>query len=119
LLAFAFATMATLRAVHHLHGEPWTQGMLDSGFSQTSLTVIWSLLGVGALVFGSRRRDRHVWVGGVILMTIVLAKLVVVDWSHIGNMTGIVSFLAVGLLLVGVGYIAPSPPKQAHMGDGA
>ena len=118
LLAFAFVTMATLRAVHHGHGEPWTPGILDSGFSQASLTVAWSLCGVGALILGSRRLDRHVWIGGVALMAIVLVKLVVVDWSYLGNMTGIVSFLAVGLLLVGVGYVAPSPPKLAETGEG-
>ncbi len=118
LLAFAFVTMATLRAVHHGHGEPWTPDILDSGFSQASLTVAWSLSGVGALVLGSRRLDRQVWIGGVVLMAVVLVKLVAVDWSYLGNMTGIVSFLAVGLLLVGVGYVAPSPPKLAESGEG-
>jgi len=119
LLAFAFVTLATLRAVHHGHGEPWSPAILDSGFSQASLTVAWSLSGVGALVLGSRRLDRQVWIGGVALMAIVLVKLVAVDWSYLGNMTGIVSFLAVGLLLVGVGYVAPSPPKLVENGEGA
>ena len=58
MLAFAFVTMATLRAVHHLHGEPWGRQILDSGFSQASLTVVWSLSGVGAWILGSRRRNR-------------------------------------------------------------
>jgi uncharacterized membrane protein len=114
VFAFAFITMATLRAVHHLHGEPWSPGVLDSGFTQTSLTVVWSLLGVSAWVVGSRRANRQVWMGGLVLMLIVLLKLIGVDRTYMGNIPGIVSFIAVGLLLVGVGWIAPSPPKLAE-----
>lgn len=117
LPAFAFVTMATLRAVHHLHGEPWNENILDSGFSQASLTVVWSLLGVAAWVRGSLRRDRTVWMGGAVLMGIVLAKLLFVDRSYMGNLPGIVSFMAVGLLLVGVGYVAPSPPRTQPSGE--
>jgi uncharacterized membrane protein len=111
VFAFAFVTMATLRAVHHLHGEPWSMQVLDSGFTQTALTMVWSLLGVGAWVVGSRRVNRAVWIGGLVLMLIVLAKLALVDRTYMGNLPGIVSFIAVGLLLVGVGWIAPSPPR--------
>jgi uncharacterized membrane protein len=104
-------TSATLRAVHHLHGEPWSAQVLDSGFTQTTLTVVWSLIGVSAWILGSRRMNRAVWMGGAALMGIVLLKLVVVDRTYMGNLAGVVSFIAVGLLLVGVGWIAPSPPR--------
>jgi uncharacterized membrane protein len=113
-IAFAFVSMATLRGVHHLHGEPWGR-VLDSGFTQTSLTVVWSLIGVSAWIFGSRRLDRRLWLGGALLMGAVLLKLVSVDRQYMGNIPGIVSFMAVGLLLVGVGYIAPSPPKREEV----
>lgn len=108
---FAFATSATLRAVHHWHGEPWSADVFDSGESQMALTLVWSLLGVGSWIIGSRRGDRRLWMGGALLMGVVLLKLVALDRHYMGNMPGIVSFMAVGLLLVGVGYIAPSPPK--------
>src|SRR4249919_613367 len=119
VVAFALVTMATLRAVHHLHAEPWTPQILDSGFSQASLTVVWSLLGVGAWILGSRRANRQVWLGGAVLMAIVLLKLITVDRGCMGNMPGIVSFLAVGLLLVGVGWIAPQPPRLGESGGKA
>lgn len=114
LAGFAFISMATLRAVHHWHGEPWGHGLLQSGVSQAALAVVWSLLGVGSMLLGSRRHNRPLWIAGMTLMLIVCAKLVLVDRQYMGNVPGIVSFLAVGLLLVGVGYFAPSPPKRAE-----
>lgn len=111
LAAIAFITFATLRAVHHAHGEPWSAELLQSGFSQASLTIVWSLAGVAACVVGSRRRNRQVWIGGALLMVVVLLKLPTVDRHYMGNLPGIVSFLSVGLLLVVVGYLAPSPPR--------
>ena len=40
-----------------------------------SLTVAWSVLGLLAWVWGSRQGQRTVWLGGAIMMGIVLAKL--------------------------------------------
>ncbi len=109
---FAFVTMATLRAVHHWHGEPWSPELLQSGFTQSCLTVVWSLLGVGAMLIASRRGLRTLWIGGMVLMVLICAKLALIDRLYMGDIPGVVSVLVVGLLLVGVGYFAPSPPKQ-------
>jgi uncharacterized membrane protein len=104
--------MATLRAVHHLHGEPWGPSVLDSGFSQSALTLVWSVIGVGAWIIGSRKVNRPLWMGGAVLMGVVLLKLITIDRQYMGDLAGIISFVVVGLLMVGVGYIAPTPPKQ-------
>lgn len=111
-VGLVFITMATLRGVHHLHGEPWSEWILKSGFTQASLTIVWSLLGVAGMILGSRRTDRKQWMGGSLLMLIVIGKLVLVDRTYMGNIPGIVSCIAVGLLLVVVGYFAPQPPKE-------
>ena len=113
LAAFATVTLATLRTVHHVTGLPWEPGLLDSMVAQTSLTVVWSVIGVSAWIAGSKRRSRPLWLAGAILMGIVLAKLLLVDREHVGDISGIVSFIAVGLLLTVVGYFAPSPPRAA------
>lgn len=111
---FAIVSMMTLRAVHFWHGDAWDPRILHSGVSQAALAVVWSLLGVGSMLLGSRRLNRALWMAGMALMLIVCAKLVLVDRQYMGNIPGIVSFLAVGLLLVGVGYFAPSPPKDSE-----
>ena len=112
---FAFFSSATLRAVHQLHGDVWSYRLFDSGFAQTSLTVVWSLLGVTAWVAGSRLHRRTLWLAGAGLMGVVLLKLILIDRQYMGNIPGIVSFMAVGLLLVAVGYFAPSPPNTEEL----
>ena len=112
-LAFAWVTALVLRAVHHWGGEPWGDDLLSTSLAQTSLTVTWSVLGVIGWVVGSKRGQRMLWLAGAVLMGVVLAKLVLVDRQHLGNLLGIGSFIAYGLLCTVVGYFAPAPPKRA------
>ncbi len=113
ITAFVWITFATLRATHHWGGAPWSPAMLDSNIVQTALTVVWSVLGVLGWIFGSKRGDRLLWSAGAVLMGVVLLKLLLIDRSHLGNLFGIVSFIAYGLLCTAVGYFAPAPPRRA------
>ncbi len=113
LAGFALATMATLRAVHHLGGVPWDEGLWNSNLAQTALTVVWSLAGVAAWIVGSRRRQHLLWLAGAVLMGVVLLKLLLIDRGRLGNLFGIASFIAYGLLCTVVGYFAPAPPRDA------
>lgn len=108
---FLMVTFITLRAVHHWGGVEWGADMLSTSLAQTSLTVVWSVLGVLGWVIGSRRGHRGLWLAGAVLMGVVLAKLVFVDRQHLGNLLGIGSFIAYGLLCTLVGYFAPAPPR--------
>jgi len=110
-VAFVWISAATLRSAHHLGGAPWSPAMLGETVVQTALTVVWSVLGVLGWIFGSRRGDRVLWAAGAALMAVVLIKLILIDRGHLGNLLGIVSFLAYGLLCTAVGYFAPAPPK--------
>jgi uncharacterized membrane protein len=110
---FAFVTAATLRGVHHLGGVPWDERIVSSMLAQTSLTVVWSVLGVVGWVTGSRRGSRPLWLAGAVLMGIVLAKLLLIDRTHLGSGFGIASFIAYGLLCTVIGYFAPAPPRNA------
>ena len=117
--AFAFVTAATLRSTHHLGGIPWDAGLWSSNLAQTALTVVWSALGVFGWVLGSRRGNRPLWLAGALLMGVVLAKLLLVDRSHLGNLFGIASFIAYGLLCTVIGYFAPAPPSATPRPEGA
>jgi len=111
-VGLAFITMATLRGVHHLHGEPWDESMLASAFTQASLTIVWCLVGVSGMLLGARRKNRKHWKSGGLLMVVVIGKLILIDRSYMENMPGIVACIAVGLLWVAVGYVAPQPPVK-------
>lgn len=113
IAALLSLSMAGLRAVHQYTGLPWSVLILNHGISQTVLTVLWAVAGVFAWVMGSRRQVWALWLIGAVLMGLVLGKLILVDRLYTGNITGIVSFIAVGLLLVLVGRIAPTPPRHS------
>ncbi|MEO6104118.1 MAG: DUF2339 domain-containing protein, partial [Pseudoxanthomonas sp.] len=110
---FLMVTFITLRAVHHWGAVSWDAGMLSTSIAQTSLTVVWSVLGVLGWVIGSRRGHRGLWLAGAVLMGVVLAKLILVDRGNLGDVLGIASFIAYGLLCTLVGYFAPAPPRTA------
>lgn len=111
LAAFIALTSLVLHGVHQWGGLSWNASMVRFSLAQTSLTVLWSVLGVIAWVWGSRRGQRVLWMVGAVLMGVVLAKLVLVDRQHLGNLLGIASFIAYGLLCTVVGYLAPAPPS--------
>jgi uncharacterized membrane protein len=113
MMFFVIATSMTLRSVHHLGGVPWNNDMPGSSLAELSLTVVWSIIGVVAWVLGSKRGQRLLWMAGAGTMALVLAKLLLVDRGHLGNLFGIASFIAYGLLCTVIGYLAPAPPRQA------
>lgn len=111
VLVLVWISLVTLRGIHHFAGIGWNIGMLGSSLVQTSLTLLWSVLGMAAWVAGSRRGQRGLWLMGAALMGGVLIKLLLVDRQHLGNLLGIGSFIAYGLLCTVVGYLAPAPPR--------
>lgn len=109
----ALATTITLRGVHHWGGLAWDDALPGSGLAQTSLTVVWSLFGVAGWIAGSRRGQWQLWLGGAILMGVVLVKLLLIDRGNLGDLLGIGAFIAYGLLCTLLGWVAPVPPRRA------
>lgn len=112
LAALLLVSVMTLRGVHHWGGKAWDVDLLPSMQAQTSLAVVWSLLGVIGWVLGSRRGQWGLWLSGAILMGIVLLKLLLVDRTNLGDLLGIGAFIAYGLLCTLVGWMAPVPPRR-------
>ncbi|PJK05953.1 hypothetical protein CO609_03230 [Lysobacteraceae bacterium NML91-0268] len=111
-LALLWVSQMVLRSTYHWGGLPWGMQMFRFSLAQTSLTVLWSVMGMAAWVAGSRRGHRGLWLMGALLMGLVLLKLLLVDRQHLGNLLGIGSFIAYGLLCTVVGYFAPAPPRE-------
>lgn len=110
---FLWANGVLLRTLHHWADVPFRfEAMMRSTLVQTSFSVFWSLLALGAMVFANRIRMRGLWVCGAGLLAVVVVKLFLIDLSKIGGVERIVSFLGVGVLLLVIGYLAPVPPRK-------
>ncbi len=111
--AFLLSTVALLRGMHHLVGVAWEwDAMLDSVLVQAAISVYWGLLAFGAMTFGARRAHRGWWMVGAGLMGLVVVKLFLVELGNTGTVARIVSFIAIGGLLLVLGYVAPVPPRE-------
>jgi uncharacterized membrane protein len=111
--AFLWANGILLRSLHHYADIPYRlETMLRSNLVQTSFSVFWSALALGAMVFSNRKRIRPLWVCGAVLLAVVVVKLFIIDLSKISGIERIVSFLGVGVLLLVIGYFAPVPPPR-------
>jgi uncharacterized membrane protein len=117
VLAFIWLNTALLRAIHHWAGVPFQlEEMLRSTLVETSVSIFWTLLALATMLAATRTGARVVWLTGAGLLGAVIAKLFLVDLSHVGTIERIVSFVGVGLLMLVIGYFSPLPPsaeKQA------
>ena len=105
-------TMTVARCVHHWSGVPYDLDSLAASTTfQSALSIVWGIAGLSAMVIGALSRRRGVWLVGAALMTVVVAKLFLVDLGSTGTLARVVSFLCVGVLLLVVGYFAPVPPR--------
>jgi uncharacterized membrane protein len=65
------------------------------------------------MVGAHRRAMRAPWMLGAGLLGLTVLKLFVVDLSNRGGSERIVVFIAVGLLMLVVGWFAPLPPTAS------
>ncbi|MDI4635725.1 DUF2339 domain-containing protein [Pelomonas sp. V22] len=114
-LVFWWLNSLLVRSLHHWGGAPlWLDGALSSGLVLTGLTVLWTLTALVLMSWATRRaapaQARPIWMVGAVLLGAVVLKLFLVDLSSLSSLMRIVSFMAVGLLMLVIGYVAPLPP---------
>ena len=103
-------SMEVARGVHHFAGVPFTAADLAaSAIFQAGLSLVWGVAGLAGMVAGAMRERREVWIGGAVVMGLVIVKLFIVELGNVDTLSRVVSFLGVGLLLLVVGYFAPVP----------
>jgi uncharacterized membrane protein len=114
-MLFIWLNSILARVLHFWGGVPFSSdAMFSSNLVQTSYTLFWSLLALGIMVAAVRRSLRTVWMAGAGLLGLVVVKLFLVDLASHGTVERIVSFVAVGLLLLVIGWFAPVPPRKAN-----
>jgi len=112
-LVFIWVNGILLRTLHQWAGVGFSlESFAQSTLTQTSLSIFWAVLALTLMVAAARKSARTVWLGGAVLLAVVVAKLFLVDLSRVGSIERIVSFVAVGLLMLIVGYVSPLPPAE-------
>jgi uncharacterized membrane protein len=112
LFGLFLLTMTVARTVHHWLGVAFELDLLASSTQlQAALSIVWGTTALAAMLIGARSARRVVWLAGAVLMTVVVAKLFLVELGNAGTVGRVVSFLGVGVLLLVVGYFAPVPPR--------
>ncbi|HSV47470.1 MAG TPA: DUF2339 domain-containing protein, partial [Ramlibacter sp.] len=116
LAALGFIAINTvwLRVAHHWFDVPWDADRLFESFLvQAGYSILWTLLALGLMVGAHRRGLRPAWMLGAGLLGLTVLKLFVIDLSNRGGSERIFVFIAVGVLMLVVGYFAPLPPPRA------
>jgi uncharacterized membrane protein len=109
-----------LRIAHHLFDVPWTVSALFRSFTvQTGYAILWSLVALASMVWAKRHVHRNAWIVGAVLLGAVVLKLLVIDMSNSGGGERIVAFMAVGVLMLIVGYFVPLPPRRVDQDEPA
>ena len=102
-----------LRSLHHYMSLPyWSLQAWQNGTVQASLTILWAALALILTTFASKKALRYVWLLGIAVLAVVIAKLIFLDLSHTHTITRIISFIGSGLIMLVIGYFAPLPPTK-------
>ena len=110
----AFVTVSSMlvRGFASVWGTPtWEQGAWSVSMVQTGLTILWTVIAMVLMFLANKKAIRLVWFSGIALLTMVVAKLLLIDMSNTSAVLRVVSFIGAGLLMLVIGYLAPLPPK--------
>jgi len=115
VVAFVWINAIVLRTISYYFDVYYElDNLWHSSVVQVSLSILWTVLGMLAMVYAARKLHRNIWIGGAVLVGVVVLKLVAIDLAASGTIERIISFMAVGVLLVGMGYFSPIPAKNTE-----
>ena len=98
--AVAFVYAASLGIVDVIQGD----SVENSQTAQVALSLFWGVVGLAAIVVGLVRDIRELRLGGLMLLGIGVAKVFAYDLSELDQLYRVLSFIAVGLVLLTGAY---------------
>lgn len=111
-LGFVWINVVLLRAIHHYTGVAYMPQILwDSVVVQMALSILWAICALIVMNLSRRLQNRSLWMLGAALLGLVLVKLFTKDLMGTGTLARIASFMAVGGLMLLIGYLSPIPAK--------
>jgi uncharacterized membrane protein len=117
VLALAYATLETMRLFH----GPELTGMIDDAESYT-FSAVWLFLGVALLFIALPLDSKPTRLASAAVVTITTAKVFLLDLANLAGFWRALSFIGLGLVLVGIGYLYqrvlfPAQPSAASQGS--
>ncbi len=111
-LGFVWINLVLLRAIHHYAAVDYVATVMwDSAIVQMSLSILWAICALVVMNISRRLQERKLWMLGAGLLALIVAKLFLKDLSGAGTLAGVVSFMAVGALMLLIGYLSPIPAR--------
>lgn len=113
IAGFSLLNEVVAHSVHYWTDTPYHfSSLYRSVVFQTTISVVWTLTALIVTVLATQKGQRVVWFVGATLLAAVVVKLFLIDLSRSDTMERIISFIAVGILMLAIGYFSPLPPKQ-------
>ena len=100
VLGFAWVTLSVRRFWHGEFIASW------KGFEQTetyTYSVAWLAIGVGLLALGTKFDARSLRLASAVLVFISVGKAFLIDMSHLEGVLRALSFIGLGVVLIGIG----------------
>jgi len=97
LIVFGWLNVETLRAMDFMYGNNYLA-------RQVALSVLWAIVGFGAVVGGFIGRNAAVRWTALALLGITAAKVLLVDMASLHAVLRVLSFMVVGVLLLAVSF---------------
>ena len=117
-IIFIWLNALVARTVHFWGHVPFTRfSLYHSVLFQAAISILWTLTALGIMAVAARKGHRPIWFTGAVLLALVVLKLFTIDLDGSGTVARIVSFLAVGGLMLVIGYVAPLPSRQEEKTD--
>jgi len=113
LLLIVLVSVLLARTIHFYFGVEYEiVALLDSLVFQSGVSILWSSIAISMMLLGKKYQSRNVWLSGMGLLLVVIAKLFVVELSNSATIERIISFVSVGLMMLVIGYFTSIPPKK-------
>ena len=87
--------------------------------AQMSLSVVWAVYAIGLLAVGFWRLVRSYRLSALGIFGMTALKVVIVDMAKVEEVYRIVSFLVLGILMIGASYLYHRVEKRLRMSHGA
>jgi uncharacterized membrane protein len=112
LLALAYLTLEVMRLYH---GPVLSNGIIGNP-EQYTFSAVWLAFGVVLLMVGLIINSKPARLASAAVVLLTIAKVFLIDMADLAGIWRALSFIGLGLVLVGIGYLYQRllfPPRRA------